>query len=83
MNNDDDYTPRNYQDELTTDEGSRDLATEDLTDNPPKDLGVDPDEFGAELNKYVDTGDDNVDNEARREEIEALDGLTSDDADLS
>ncbi|MDB5180147.1 MAG: hypothetical protein JWN12_779 [Candidatus Saccharibacteria bacterium] len=73
MNNDDDYTPQNYQDELTTDDNVNDKISDELTDDPTEELGVNRNEFKAELDKYVDDGDD-TDNEDRREDIEDIDG---------
>jgi exonuclease I len=70
---DDDYTPQNYQDEIDTDDNLNDRITQELTDDPTKELGVNPNEFRDELNKYVDEGND-TDNEDRREEIEDIDG---------
>lgn len=68
-----DYIPQNYQDEIDTDDNVNDHVTEELTDDPTKELGVNPNEFRDELNKYVDDGNDN-DNEDRREDIEDIDG---------
>lgn len=72
-NNDPDYTPRNAQDDLNTDDNVRDKITQELTDDPTKVLGVNPNEFKAELDKYVDAGND-TDDEDRREDIEDIDG---------
>jgi hypothetical protein len=71
--NNDDYTPQNYQDDLTTDDNVNDKISDELTDDPTKELGVNPNEFKAELDKYVDDGNDS-DNEDRREDIEDIDG---------
>ena len=75
MNNDDDddYKVQNYQDDITTDDNVNDKISDELTDDPTKELGVNPNEFKAELDKYVDDGND-TDNEDRREEIEDIDG---------
>lgn len=70
---DDDYTPQNYQDEIDTDDNVNDHITQELTDDPTQELGVNPNEFRDELNKYVDDGND-TDNEDRREDIEDIDG---------
>jgi hypothetical protein len=78
-NNKDDITLHTYQDDLTTDDNVNDKITEELTDDPTKELGVNPNEFRDELNKYVDDGND-TDNEDRREDIEDIDG---DEADRS
>jgi hypothetical protein len=71
--NSDDITIHTPQDDLTTDDNARDYITEELTDDPTEELGVNPNEFRDELNKYVDDGND-LDNEDRREDIEDIDG---------
>ncbi|HEY8886674.1 MAG TPA: hypothetical protein VIM31_04225 [Candidatus Microsaccharimonas sp.] len=73
MNKDDDYTPQNYQDDLTTDDNVNDKISDELTDDPTKELGVNPNEFKAELDKYADDGNE-TDDEDRREDIEDIDG---------
>ena len=72
-NNAKDYTPQNAQDDLTTDDNVRDKISDELTDDPTKELVVDPNEFKAELDKYVDDGNED-DDEDRREDIEDIDG---------
>lgn len=68
----DDYQVQNYQDDVTTDDNVRDKISDELTDDPTKELGVNPNEFKAELDSYAgDSTDD--DDDDRREEIEDLD----------
>jgi hypothetical protein len=73
IRNDDDIKLHTYQDDLTVDDNAKDLVSDELTDDPTEELGVDPKEFKAELDKYDDdkTDDENAD---RREEIEDIDG---------
>jgi hypothetical protein len=72
-NNDPDYTPQNYQDDLTTDDNVKDHISDELSDDPTELLGVNKNEFKAELDKYADDGNDS-DDEDRREDIEDIDG---------
>lgn len=69
---DDDLTLQNYQDDLDTDNEIRDPIIDEETDDPTEELGVDPKEFKAELDKYdfdeAGHGDDDM-----REAIEDLD----------
>jgi hypothetical protein len=73
IRNDDDIKLHTYQDDLTTDDNVKDVASDELTDDPTKELVVNRNEFKAELDKYDDdkTDDENQDN---REEIEDIDG---------
>lgn len=68
---DNDVTLQNYQDELDTKNSKKDRATEEMTDDPTKILGIPPKEFKNELDKYdteeVDRDDDTA------EQIEDLD----------
>lgn len=58
-----------YQDDLTTDESAADPIMNEQNDDPTEMLGVDPEEFKSELDKYdVDTTNDD-----RREDIEDRD----------
>jgi hypothetical protein len=51
---DNDYRPHLPQDELDTNEGARDLITDEAqTDSPIELLQVPPEEFAAELDKQV------------------------------
>lgn len=73
IRNDDDVKLHTYQDDLTIDDNVTDPLMNELNDDPTEELGVDPKEFKAELDKYVDNGND-TDDEDRREEIEDIDG---------
>ncbi|MBC7565127.1 hypothetical protein H7100_02795 [Candidatus Saccharibacteria bacterium] len=73
IRNDDDIKLHTYQDDLTTDDAVSDPLMNELNDDPTEELGVDPKEFKAELDKYADEGND-TDDEDRREEIEDIDG---------
>lgn len=75
--NNDDYQVRNYQDDLDDDAKKRDKVTEDLTDDPTKELGVNPRELREEEAHYAfedgeqDQSDDDEDSaDDRREEFE-------------
>ena len=83
---DEDLTLQNYQDDLDTSGSIKDPIMDELSDDPTKELGVDPKEFKKELDKYAfddamkrddelgDNGDENSEEiEDRREEIEGLD----------
>lgn len=69
---DDDLDLQNYQDDLDTSVGIPDPVIHEESDDPTEDLGVDPEEFKEELDKYdfddVGHGDDD-----RREDIEDRD----------
>jgi hypothetical protein len=69
---------QNYQDSVDTSEDATDRVTEELTDNPAEELGVDEKEFADELNKYdfdeAGHGDDDM-----REEIESRDMENAED----
>ena len=73
LRNDDDIKLHTYQDDTTTDDNVKDLISDELTDDPTEELGVDRNEFKAELDKLDDdkTDDENADS---REEIEDIDG---------
>lgn len=73
IRNDDDIKLHTYQDDLTIDDTVNDPLMNELNDDPTEELGVDPKEFKAELDKYTDEGND-TDDEDRREEIEDIDG---------
>ena len=68
----DDLTLQNYQDDLDTEGSIRDPIIDEETDDPTEELGVSPNEFKKELDKYdfdeAGHGDDNM-----REEIEDAD----------
>jgi len=83
---DEDLTLQNYQDDLDTSGSIKDPIMDELSDDPTKELGVDPKEFKKELDKYAfddamkrddeqgDNADENSEEiEDRREEIEGLD----------
>lgn len=69
---DDDLTLQNYQDDLDTSSSIADPVMDDGTDDPTKDLGVDPKEFKKELDHY-DFGDGGNGNDDRREQLEDMD----------
>jgi hypothetical protein len=69
---DDDITLHYYQDDLDTANSMKDPIMDEESDDPTKELGVDPKEFKKELDKY-DVDDANSDDDDRREDIEALD----------
>lgn len=73
IRNDDDIKLHTYQDDVTVDDNIKDLISDELTDDPTEELGVNRNEFKDELDKYDDdkTDDENAD---RREEIEDIDG---------
>lgn len=68
----DDLTLQNYQDDLDTEGSIRDPIIDEETDDPTEELGVSPNEFKKELDKYdfdeAGHGDDDM-----REEIEDAD----------
>lgn len=72
---DDDLTLQGYQDDLDTIESATDPIIHEETDDPTKELGVDPAEFKKELDKYDfdegGNGDDDM-----REAIEDADDLS-------
>lgn len=68
---DDKLQVRGYQDELDTDDEATDPIMDEESDDPTKDLGVDPKEFKAELDKY--DFDDDEEGDDRREQLEDLD----------
>lgn len=69
---DDDYIPRNDQDDFDGNDDDVDKITNELNEDVTKELGVDPKEYKDEMNKFVtDETDDEFDSE--REEIEDLD----------
>lgn len=73
---DDDLILQNPQDDLDTG-SSYDRITHEMTDDPTKDLGVDPKEFKSELDQYAfedeSGGQDSPDEDNRREDIESRD----------
>ena len=69
---DDDIKLHYYQDDLDTDNSMKDPIMDEGSDDPTKELGVDPREFKKELDKY-DVDDADSDDDDRREDIEALD----------
>jgi len=75
----DDMILQNYQDDLDTSDSIRDAVSDEESDDPTEELGVDPDEFKQELDKYdldeAGDGDDDM-----REEIEDRDQENEDDA---
>lgn len=75
---DDDLTLQNYQDDLDTSGAIQDPIIDEETDDPTEVLGVNPNEFKKELDKYdfdeVGKGDDDM-----REAIEDLDDLNEED----
>ncbi|HEY8992235.1 MAG TPA: hypothetical protein VIM37_00100 [Candidatus Microsaccharimonas sp.] len=73
IRNDDDIKLHTYQDDLTIDDNVKDIASDELTDDPTEELGVNRNEFKAELDKYDDDSTDD-ENQDRREEIEDIDG---------
>lgn len=73
IRNDDDIKLHTYQDDLTVDDNVKDIASDELGDDPTEDLGVNRNEFKAELDKYDDAGNES-DDEDRREDIEDIDG---------
>lgn len=73
IRNDDDIKLHTYQDDLTTDDNVKDAISDELGDDPTETLGVNRNEFKAELDKYADDGNE-TDDEDRREDIEDIDG---------
>jgi arsenate reductase-like glutaredoxin family protein len=73
LRNDDDIKLHTYQDDLTTDDNIKDVASDELTDDPTEELVVNRNEFKAELDKLDDdkTDDENADH---REDMEDIDG---------
>lgn len=75
---DDELTLQNYQDDLDTNSSISDPVIDEETDDPTKELGVDPEEFKKELDKYdfdeAGHGDDDM-----REAIEDADDLNEED----
>lgn len=69
---DDDLQLQNYQDDLDTSSSIHDPIMDEESDDPTKELGVNPKEFKRELDKYdfdeAGHGDDDM-----REEIESRD----------
>ena len=76
---DDEIKLHYYQDDLDTANSITDPIMDEGSDDPTKELGVDPKEFKKELDKY-DVDDANSDDDDRREDIEALD---MDDGDIT
>ena len=79
---DDDLTLQNYQDDLDTSSSIAGPVIDEETDDPTEELGVNPEEFKKELDKYdfdeVGKGDDDM-----REAIEDLDDLNEEDTSRS
>lgn len=73
IRNDDDIKLHTYQDDLTVDDNVKDVASDELSDDPTDELGVNRNEFKNELDKYDDDGNTS-DDEDRREDIEDIDG---------
>lgn len=75
---DDDLVLHSYQDDLDTDDEVHDPIIDEETDDPTEELGVDPEEFKNELDKYdfdeTGNGDDDM-----REAIEDADDLNAED----
>lgn len=73
---DDEYEPSSgYQDDLTIDDGSRDPAIDELTDDPTEGFGVPDDEYAAELEKLavdIDDSDADAEHEDFREHLEGM-----------
>jgi len=83
---DDELTLQNYQDDLDTSSSIVDPIMDELSDDPTKELGIDPKEFKKELDQYafgdsmkrddedrdID-GENSEDVEDRREDIESRD----------
>ncbi len=67
-----DLNLQNYQDDLDTSSSIKDPVIDHETDDPTKELGVDPKEFKQELDKY-DIDEQGNGLEDMREEIEAGD----------
>lgn len=70
---DDDLQLQNYQDDLDTSSSIHDPIMDEETDDPTKELGVDPEEFKKELDKYVFGENGGGGNDDRREQLEDLD----------
>jgi hypothetical protein len=74
----DDLTLHTYQDDLNTNDALTDPIIDEETDDPTEELGIDPAEFKAELDKYdfdeAGHGDDDM-----REAIEDADDLNEED----
>ena len=75
---DEDLTLQNYQDDLDTGDDIADPIADEESDDPTEELGVDPEEFKKELDKYdfdeAGHGDDDM-----REAIEDADDLNAED----
>lgn len=65
----DDVELHTYQDDLTTDDSVSDPIMNEESDDPTQDLGIDPEEFKNELDKY----DTDSTSDDRREDIEDRD----------
>ena len=81
----DDNQLQNYQDDLTTDDNSKDPLMDELSDDPTEELGVPPSELRDELDKQI-TDEDNGGIPARDYDIlddqrENIEGLDDDDSD--
>jgi len=73
MNDDQDYTPREYQDDLDNDQAKVDPVTHELTDDPAEGFGVPAAEFARELDRQdpEEAGEAAYeDGEDMREEVE-------------
>ena len=69
---DDDLQLQNYQDDLDTSSSISDPVIDEETDDPTKELGIDPKEFKKELDHY-DFDDTTKGEDDRREDIEDKD----------
>lgn len=69
---DDDLQLQNYQDDLDTSSSIHDSVIHEETDDPTKELGVNPKEFKKELDKYAFDGLGRGDDD-RREQLQDLD----------
>ena len=79
----DDIKLQNYQDDLDTDADAVDPIMDEETDDPTEELGVPPEEFRDELDKYamddlerqdddmreaIEDADENIDGSERRDD---------------
>jgi len=69
----DDITLHNYEDGNDTSDDIADRIMDEETDDPTKDLGVDPREFKAELDRYDFENGAGAGEDDRREDIENRD----------
>lgn len=72
---DDDLTLQGYQDDLDTSASATDAIIDEETDDPTKELGVDPKEFKKELDTYAFDEAGHDDDDDRREAIEDADDV--------